>query len=147
MNKEVSFPDVLLASVKKAPFLVEDQNNDGINDLLFAGVHYSRYLGQNAEEDDWRIAKPIFATNTVDADQGILIGNFNNDDNIEVVQFASDSNGLRIKSSQYVLQDDILQLKNITQHKLVPTQKYWTTRIMEIYLEHWFVMLLERVVI
>lgn len=121
LNEQGSFVSRRVAGFgEKAPFLVEDQNNDGINDLLFAGVHYSRYLGQNAEEDDWRIAKPIFATNTVDADQGILIGNFNGDDNIEVVQFASDSNGLRIKSSQYVLQDDILQLKNYNATQISP---------------------------
>ena len=104
LNEQGSFVSRRIAGFgEKAPFLIEDLNDDGINDLLFAGLHLSRYLGQNEDEDDWRIAKPIFATNTVDADQGLLIDNFNDDDNIEVIQFSSDNNGVKIKSSQYVL--------------------------------------------
>ena len=113
LNEQGSFVSRRIAGFgEKAPFLVEDQNGDGINDLLFAGLHLSRYIGQNEDEDDWRIAKPIFATNTIDANQGILIDNFNEDENIEVLQFSSDSNGLKVKSAQYVFQEETLQLKN-----------------------------------
>jgi hypothetical protein len=91
---------------ERAPFVIDDFNQDSISDLIFFSEHATEYEGVVREQSGWLIPKPDWDSYSTLFTGGHLVGDFNGDGVEEIVSTVTENGLSKLTALQFYIDGD-----------------------------------------